>query len=370
MKPHRFLTFIALFVLLGMSLAACDRTVTRVEQTAAKADNCFDCHNDQNTILIAAHQQWANSLHASGHNTDRNESPCSGCHTREGFVAIAQGGIPGDYPNATMIHCFTCHAPHTNSLGGLSGGGFALRIEDPQTLRDGFTFDIGAGNICAACHNALEDVNTFVRTANDTVTFPRHTHWGPHHSVQADNFFGSNGYEYTGFAYEQTNHKSAVTDGCLQCHYVVTQNFVVGGHSFNMKGTISTHDGDEEVVNQDACLPCHNLDGADVDGFDHNGRQTEITALSDSLETILENAGLLANQHNVPNVVTSSDSAGAVWNWLMVHEDRSVGVHNFKWMRSLLKSSIMFMEGDLPQASPAPVASSGAIRNRHAAPSE
>jgi hypothetical protein len=334
-------------LLLVVGLAACERTVTTVEENT-QAQNCFDCHSDQNTILIAAHQQWANSFHASGNNTDRNSGSCAGCHTSEGFVARAQGGTPGSYPNATMIHCFTCHAPHTNSLGGLSGGGFALRMEDPQTLQNGVSADIGAGNICAACHQARRNVDTYVHMPNDTVSFGRSTHWGPHYSTQSDNLFGSNGYEYSGYTYEQTLHVS-LEDGCLRCHFDVTQNFVVGGHSFNMKGTIGGHDGDEEVVNQDACLPCHDLDAADVDGFDHNGRQTEVQALADSLETILENAGLLSNGHNVPNVVTSSDSAGAVWNWLVIHEDRSAGIHNYKWMKGLLESSIMFMEGNLPQ---------------------
>jgi len=367
MTAHKLVTLIAVGVLLVGAFSACERTVTRVEETTATAQNCFDCHNDQNTILIAAHQQWANSFHASGFNTDRNYPPCSGCHTSEGFVARAQGGSAGDYANATTIHCFTCHAPHTNSLGGLTGGGFALRIEDPQTLANGVSFDIGLANICAACHQALQNVDTYVHTPNDTVSFGGSTHWGPHHGVQGDNIFGSNGYEYVGHTYRQSTHPN-LENACLRCHFDITQNFVVGGHSFNMRGIIRGHDGDEDVVNQAACEQCHGSFG-NVDEFDYRGAQSTITALSDSLETLLENAGLLANQHNVPNVVTSSDSAGAVWNWLMVHEDRSVGIHNFKWMEDLLISSIMFMEGTLPPPSPAPVAS-GAVHNRHAAPSE
>ncbi|MEJ2722717.1 MAG: hypothetical protein P8181_16505, partial [bacterium] len=37
------------------------------------------------------------------------------------------------------------------------------------------------------------------------------------------------------------------------------------------------------------------------------------------------------------------DSAGAVWNYLIVHEDRSEGIHNPKYIKSLLQSSIDFM---------------------------
>ena len=49
---------------------------------------------------------------------------------------------------------------------------------------------------------------------------------------------------------------------------------------------------------------------------------------------------------------TDSDSAGAVWNFLMATEDLSKGVHNYKYIRDLLQSSIQFMQGTLP----APVA--------------
>ena len=334
-----------------MIFGACERKITLVEGEDSQPLSCFDCHNDQNTFLIAAHKQWENSFHASGFNTDRNDAPCSGCHTSEGFLARAQGGSAGSYPNATVIHCFTCHAPHTNSSAGLSGGGFALRITAPQMLQNGFSYDVGAANICAACHQALQNVDTYVRTSNDSVSFGGSTHWGPHHGVQGDNLFGSNGYTYQGYTYAQTNHKDN-DDGCLSCHFDITQNFVVGGHSFNMRGTIGTHDDPEEVVNQDACAQCHSMTG--VDDFDLFGRQTRIQTLSDSLETILVNAGLLVNQHNVAGVTTSSDSAGAVWNWLMVHEDRSVGIHNYNWLRGLLESSIQFMEGNLPQSSSPP----------------
>ncbi len=46
-------------------VAACDRTVTYTEETTTPV-NCFSCHSDQNTALVAAEGQWSYSKHASG----------------------------------------------------------------------------------------------------------------------------------------------------------------------------------------------------------------------------------------------------------------------------------------------------------------
>ena len=37
--------------------------------------------------------------------------------------------------------------------------------------------------------------------------------------------------------------------------------------------------------------------------------------------------------------------AGAMWNYLLAEEDRSMGVHNAKYIMGLLDSSIQYLEG-------------------------
>ena len=46
---------------------------------------------------------------------------------------------------------------------------------------------------------------------------------------------------------------------------------------------------------------------------------------------------------------TSADSAGAVWNYLIAHEDGSHGIHNAQYIMDLLNSAIQFI-----QTGPAP----------------
>lgn len=333
------------FQLLGcvaavVSLVACERTVTTVEETV-QPSNCFTCHSDQNTALVAAEQQYAFSVHASGlHVTEPNE-PCSGCHTSEGFISrIETGVIPTGLQNPTAINCFTCHAPHTN-------GNLSRRLEDPYPLANAVTFDHGGGNMCTACHQSRRNVNTYVTTPTGRVSLTNR--WGPHNGPQTDVLTGTNGYEYAGFTYEQTNHKLATQDGCLDCHMKVTENLRVGGHSFNM----AFDDGTEELINTGACFACH---GA-MANFDYQGVQTEIDTLVTNLRGALVTAGLVNASTGLPRgtssapVVTSSDSAGAVWNYLLAKNDRSGGVHNRKYMRGLLTSGLQYIQGTLPASS-------------------
>ncbi len=316
----------------ALALVACERTVTTVEETVEPA-TCFNCHSDQNTAIVAAEQQYAFSVHASGTHVTEPNDPCSGCHTSEGFISrIETGVIPTGLTNPTAIHCFTCHAPHTN-------GNLSRRLDEPYPLANGVTFDHHDGNACTACHQSRRNVDTYVTTPSGRVTLS--SRWGPHHGPQTDMLTGTNGYEYSGFVYEQTNHKLATEDGCLDCHMKVTENLRVGGHSFNM----AYDDGAEELVNTGACFTCH----GDMDDFDYQGVQTEIDSLVANLRDELVTAGLVSASTGLPRTaITSSDSAGAVWNYMLAIEDRSRGVHNRKYLRGLLTSATQYMQGALP----------------------
>jgi hypothetical protein len=329
MVTFKRLTTLAGIAALGLGLAACSRNITRVEQVVAGPQACFECHSDTSTFLVAAAQQWENSRHASGETLNENMGACKGCHTSEGFLAVASGTTIADVvENPTSIHCFTCHAPHTN-------GDFSLRPTTvaQKTLMNGVSYDLKAGNLCLACHRSRRNVGTYV------VALTMSQRFGPHHGPQGDMLIGSNGYEYAGYEYEQTNHRSATTDGCLDCHMKTTSQNVVGGHSFNM-----ATEGNG-ILNTAACAKCH---GA-VDSFAEIGgeySQASVDILVAQLEVLLVNAGFITmdGETAVPSAVAvSADQAGAVYNLLLVKEDRSHGVHNPKYMTGLLQSSIDFM---------------------------
>jgi len=77
--------------------------------------------------------------------------------------------------------------------------------------------------------------------------------------------------------------------------------------------------------------------------------------LLDSLGGLLETAGLVDSEHHPISGVTVStaDSAGALYNFLFVEEDRSIGVHNTAYAVGLLTSSINYLNTGSPNGSPA-----------------
>jgi len=322
---------------LGLGLAACSRDITNVEQVVAGPQACFECHTDTTTFMVAAAQQWEHSKHASGGTLNENYGDCKGCHTSEGFVARATGTtIPAVVENPTSIHCFTCHAPHTN-------GDFRVRWTTVATLMNGVTYDLKGGNLCVACHHSRRNVTTYI-TARTKLT----DRFGPHHGPQGDLLIGSNGYEYAGYEYERSNHRSATVDGCLDCHMKTTSRNVVGGHSFNM----AWDSEGAEILNTAACAKCH----GEIDDFSEVGlgtalAQDSVEVLITDLEGRLVTAGLMESgaEGVLPKAVTTSaDSAGAVWNLLLAREDRSEGVHNPKYVVGLLRSAIEYIQGPSP----------------------
>lgn len=335
---------LAALIVAFVFVAACERTVTYVDENPAPA-NCFGCHSDVNTELVAAEGQWSNSVHASGAHVYENSTTCSRCHTSEGFIKKVNGEPAMEIENPTAIHCFTCHAPHTN-------GNLALRVTAPQTLQNGESYDLKAANICTACHQSRRNVNTYV--ALDTVTLTRR--WSPHYGVQGDMIIGTNGYEYEGFEYEQTLHRGATENGCLDCHFKTPQSYYLGGHSFNM-----AYAGEAgETFNTLACVECHS-DMEDAPDFNRDNVQTDVEDLISQLETILINANMLvydaeedawlAPAREVLSRSQPGDSAGALWNYFMAKYDRSEGIHNPGYTEGLLESALEFMQ-------PAPGASS------------
>ncbi len=333
---------------LGLIVAGCDREITgdvKLADTNASV-NCFTCHSDQEWDIIHAESEYAVSVHATGNTVERNsldgEAACEGCHTHEGFVArINDTTAAGD--DYTHIKCFTCHAPHSN-------GNLTLRVDAPVTLENGGTFALGQGELCVSCHHSRADVNTFISNPTDITS----SHWGPHHSVQGDMLVGTNGYEYSGYTYQKSPHSTAVTNGCPTCHMAPKGIWAnVGGHTWNMAdpsnddqnvsacGQAGCHEA-SDFTSFDPVFPANHAD-YDWDGV-VEGVQTEIQGLLDSLGADLLAAGMVSASHSpISGTSFSADSAGALFNYIFVEEDRSEGIHNTKYTVGLLQSSINYL---------------------------
>lgn len=334
-------SFIITLTLLILLIPGCERKVVIEEDTMVSSSSCFTCHGDDG-LLLAAKGEWQNSVHASGSNVDytnRGGTDCTRCHDHQGFLDyIATGEVDPPYSSVSAIHCFTCHSPHTN-------GDLSLRTEASYELENGDIFDHGEGNLCVTCHHSRFDVGEIV--AGISVS----RYWGPHHGPQGDLLNGSGGYEFDGYEYEFSTHATAVTNACIGCHMGQAQahdGYKIGGHSFNMI------DEETESDLSGLCEECHdNADGYDfvnsddID-YDHDGEvegyQTEVEGLLDSLGTLLLAADLIDDtDHPNSGTIDDADVAGALYNFLIIHEDRSEGIHNFKYIVGLLESSIEYM---------------------------
>lgn len=326
-------------------VAGCERKVVVEDDDQTSLASCFTCHGDQEFAMLAAKNQWERSQHASGENADRNRNydpvryqSCEKCHTNEGFIAELTGT---PYPGGefSVIGCFTCHAPHTN-------GNLDLRTTAATALKNGDSYDRSESNICARCHQARENATTYIV---DGVRLT--TRWGPHHSNQADMLIGSNAYEYEGFTYRNSAHTNAAADGCLNCHMAPGISNMVGGHTFRM------YDEDSQHILVSGCntATCHNSavsssfnitadEDYDWDG-NTEGVEDEITGLLDSLFVLLRAGNLITTSGSPVNnrVVALAESAGAVYNYLFVEEDRSNGIHNTEYAAGLLQSSINYL---------------------------
>lgn len=329
---------------LAVLLAGCDREITGDVTLADTSDeSCLECHSG---LLDQAQGEWANSVHASGSNVDYTNrgdgDDCTRCHDQQGFIQFLATGMLPDEPLSTVsaIGCFTCHNPHETA-------DLSLRTVAAYTLENGDVFDHEAGNLCANCHHSRYDATGI--TDNIAV----HRYWGPHHGPQGDMLIGSNAWEFPGEGYdiESSPHASAVRDACAGCHMGNVEahdGYAIGGHSWNMV--------DEETGSSLAalCAECHDED----DTFDVEGKQTEIDSLMAELRTLLEDQGVLSDDHppGFPGsgpTIADRHLAGALFNFLFILEDRSRGVHNYEYAASLLEASIDYVSG-LPAGSSTP----------------
>lgn len=354
---RKLLTGLILLLLVGTFMVGCEREVTEtIIVNSSDESNCFSCHNDNTfgLLFVAIQDQYEYSTHASGNNTNRNRiyssrySSCERCHSSEGFIAEVTGE-PASGEHFSAIGCFTCHASHTD-------GNFGVRVTAAVTLEDSTTFDRGDANLCATCHKSRRDVNTYVV---DGVSLS--SHWSPHYSNQGDMLMGTNAYEYATYSYSSSAHTNVVADGCIGCHMSPALHSSVGGHSWNMENE------DRGFENLEGCnvSTCH--DG-DVSSFDYiadanndfdwsgttEGSQTEIHGLLDSLLVHLVAAGL-ADVDGTPISITvpNADSAGALYNFLFVEDDHSLGTHNTDYAVGLLQSSINYLNTGNPNGVPA-----------------
>lgn len=291
---------------------------------------CLACHSENKLAQKSA--EFAMSEHSVGAiavDYAGGRAGCAQCHSHEGFVEFTTLGIK-DLPitNPSAWKCSTCHGIHKT----FEGKDYALRITGavvPVVASNG-TMDLkGSSNLCATCHQSRSaEPNIATPGANFTLS----VRTGPHHGPQGNVVFGNGFAEIPGsVAYPVKGTSKHLDASCVGCHMGTFAN-KQGGHSY--------------IPSVAACNACH--DGADIKDYNYGGVQSDVHAKLVQLRDKLVELGAIkkttvdgvdtyapADKKSVPMV-----QAQAVFNYFGIEEDRSLGVHNPKYVRALLVNTL------------------------------
>ncbi len=347
---------------------------------------CSQCHGQE--------LQWRNSGHAiTGSNNlhTAEGASCVACHTGQGFVAVtvrgedpvfpnmAREGLEANIPDAgnmSPIACATCHDPHAFSEPHNKGTDAApniaslqLRMEGEVTMPNGVTVDAKASASCVSCHADKRDL------AYKADYLAGKTSRGAHDDTQADVFYGVTPavFDFGGTQYASSAHASVVKEACVECHMAanpaapkgaqpdnkevivshgVASLITAGGHSWNMEGTYQK----QAIENIAACTDCHkdltSFNRKAYADYDGNGKvdgiQDEVKGLLKIVEAQLpkDDQGKLKAVDKMTEVQRQ-----AYWNYSVVKNDKSNGVHNTAFSVQVLQRSYKALTGkDVPGA--------------------
>ena len=368
-NPRDYLFIVRLLLLLLIFpsiIISCTKEVTQATEFDFEAA-CGKCHSSSNPEypLLGAREGYNNSGHYLGfelHTKNAyyaNGNGCQLCHTNEGFIEyVTTGTVDSEsfVANPSQPGCFTCHDSHTT-------GDFSVRAVPAVILANEEEVNLGAGNLCATCHRARSSAEDIVK-ALPADKIP--SYWGPHHGPEADILTGNSAYEFPGKVYTNSLHTTVIKDTCITCHMALPQgryslSSAVGGHSFFVTGEVHG----TEKNNPAACIDCHKeikqLSGTEyfdykVMDYDTDG---EVEVIQMEIEGLLEHlvngkgTGVLQkldppiyNKDGSYNWIRGNDSqrpieeVAALYNYKLILEDRSLGIHNTNYTIQVLYDTI------------------------------
>lgn len=320
-------------------------------------NSCLNCHNDQ--FKQSAYETVSASKHDIGAALSGRNNSCLNCHSNEGYLAsYAAGDITTTYTSTAVtqskITCSTCHGGgHGDVASTVAGTDVALRSTEPYKLVGvgsiGKVIDYGGNsNNCIHCHQVRRAGAGYTANADPlSANFGKvavNGHFGPHYGGAVTMLEGIDGNEIVptsgGIAYPVAGTSAHRTGAsCTSCHMGVAKDGK-GSHSF------------KPVL--DNCKKCHT--GAGVVDYDINGGQTKIKNLMKDLAKELvrlypTNFSLddgVADPHYLGMLVMPSTTAQlpdrvakAVFNYRLIYQDHSYGLHNPKYATALLTNSIV-----------------------------
>lgn len=320
---------------------------------------CITCHTNDSELAIKM-AQFEHSVHYSGgqeHVGYANYAggSCSMCHSHNGFIQALEDGtnFGGSHPEAASMSCYTCHQIHTSYtrddyamhytdavnlfLNEADNGVFAgLEVDATNQYSD----PDGMSNTCIKCHQPRhrgEGQPDPTQEGTIEISTGAAAHWGPHYGAQGAIFGGVGGYIGTTDPTVPSGTKGH--HSCKSCHMsfnALTGNYgeYVGGHSMKMA---ATEDGEPVFT---ACDECHTERGATID---LPGKMAANKILLDALHTDLMNAGIADVDGHLIGGTWTHQQLAAYWNFALVKNDHSYGIHNEEYTQSLINAARTYL---------------------------
>ncbi len=303
-------------------------------------ETCKVCHNETD-VIVAKQDQWAASGHATGgHSYYGYRVGCAPCHTSQGFLEVVSTGddtTVAVIPDPAQQNCRTCHKIHDaydeNDWALTTTTAVVPMIDATASI------DIGDGNLCANCHQARpEDVPAANATVADSTDLD--SHFGPHYGPQSNILAGISGWEVEpdGYMTYANSAHTSLADGCITCHMADPYGAYAGGHTMKIRYIRS----DRARFYDEGCVTCHADAEDEADAF-----AVEIQALLAALETdLVARGGLVADGEEFEPADGKFNDivAGAVWNYVLVLDDKSMGAHNPKYVEALLTNAQLALD--------------------------
>ncbi len=328
---------------------------------SVKAGTCGQCHDEpwrhnkyaQYENSLHAEAVWSSSFAQGASSQNNSLANCIRCHDANGFINFTKGKTTNTTGMTVASHeaitCVACHDPHGND----NIAQLRYSPAGSDTLANGFryneNYNLGTGELCFNCHKARANNITL------TAALPTSSHWGTHHSVQADVLLGENAAEFDS-PYLTSPHKWAVENSCVGCHMSATVDTSdhanrdkVGGHSWSL------HNEETGFDHTASCQTCHG-EKQTFDDFaakvDYDG-DSKVESIQDEIKGLLLNLSMALppkGQEAIDYKLFSGDKDSlnytkAYFNYQLIAYDGSYGMHNTVFAIDVLRKSTAAIGG-------------------------
>lgn len=349
LKRLTYLLFIGGLIAI-LSFSGCDELITEqndiVVYDTTLGMACIECHNDVEGYYLRANEQMENSAHFDDHlldvivnlnGVDQDVNTCGGeCHTHQGFLRTFDSLTVKTTKYSTMT-CFTCHDPHTGDYGSWSDTTMRALGEFTFLANDS-VYAMGNSNMCVHCHQAKSAGPSAAETGDVLID----EDFGPHYSGQADLFAGTGGFRFSTTPVGNSHVQLFDAGGCLACHFGNGQGYQFAEHTFRLEKI----EGADTTDYFNNCVACHEVADNFYQIVEGGSSQIDnIATFIDSLEVLLKSRAYLdptdpeGGRFLVDSLIPA-DAARIMYNYLLVRDEGSDGIHNPAYAELLLAESI------------------------------